>query len=462
MVHIKVKKGLDIPITGKPSGEIQNLIPGGGASPFTTPLHVALDLTPFEGTKFRVLTKVGESVKLGQPLVEDKDFPGRMFVSPAGGVVKEIRRGLKRRLLNIVIDVAANEAVEKHPLIELSKTSREYLIDSFKISGLMSHIRQRPFNLLANPNAQPRSIFVKAVETAPFTPPAEFQVAGHEDAFQTGLDALTKLTEGAVHLVYKQETTCKAFLDDKNVTKHTVQGPHPASHVSLHIQEIDPIRSPNDVIWTLNAHDVVAIGHFIKTGTYYVERIISIAGPAIIEDKTGYFKVREGVPVSLLISGRIQKGDVRLISGDILMGSKVEAEDFLGFNDTCFCAIQENLSREFLHFLRAGVHKYTFSGAYLSGHFDNSKREYDFTTSQHGEHRPFIDSSLYDKVMPLNIETMALVKAILAEDYDLAIELGLLEVDAEDFALPAFVCPSKMEMVEIVKTGLKRCATDIG
>lgn len=460
MVRIKISKGLDIPIVGKPTGIPQFLIPGGEVSPLATPLHIGLDLTPFEEIKFKLLVHLEDKVKLGQPLLEDKDSPGRFFVSPAGGVVREIRRGFKRRLLNITIEVAKQEEIEQYPPLNFEQISRQTLVEHLKIGGLFTHIRQRPFNFLANPNHSPRSIFVKALESAPFEPSAELQVAGYEKEFQVGLEALSKLTDGMVHLVYRQEATSRAFLEAKGVQKHTAEGPHPIANASLHIAHIDPIRSPEDVVWTLNAHAVVAIGYFLIHGHYFVPRVISIAGPGILEEKRGYFKVREGFPISALLSGRIQKGAVRLISGDPLTGHQVEPEDFLGYEDKVFCVIPENTKRKFMHFFRAGIDKYTFSGAYLSGHLDNTHREYDFTTNQHGEHRAFIDSSMSDEVMPLNISTMYLIKAILAEDYDLAVQLGLLEVDSEDFALPSFVCPSKVEMVDIIKKGLRRYAAD--
>lgn len=461
MVHIKISQGLDIPIAGKPNGDLKLFIPGGGASPSTIPHHIGLDLTSFEELKFKVLVHLEEKVKLGQPLAEDKDCPGRFFVSPAGGVIREIRRGLKRRLLDIIIDVSKEEEVEKHPIIDPKQITRRELIERLKLGGIFTHIRQRPFNFLANPNKMPRSIFVKALESAPFAPPAELQVVGYEKEFQAGLDALCQLTEGPVHLVYRQGTTSRPFLEAKGVQHHTAEGPHPIANASLHIDRIDPIRSSEDVVWTLNAHAVAALGYFLLHGEHFVSRVISIAGPGILEGKTGYFKIREGYPISALLAGRITKGLVRLISGDPLTGHQVEPEDFLGYEDTVFCVIPENTRREFMHFFRLGGDKYTFSGTYLSGHLDNHQREYDFSTSQHGEHRPFIDPSMSDEVMPLNISTMHLVKAVLAEDYDLAAQLGLLEVDSEDFALASFVCPSKIEMMDIIKKGLQRYATDM-
>lgn len=461
MAHIKITNGLDIPIKGKPKGKVTVLVPSGAASQ-AVPDQVALNLVPFENIKFKLLVAVGDNVKIGQPLVEDKSSAGRVFCSPAGGVIKEVRRGFRRSLIDIVIDVAKNEETHEFQKIDSADASRQQIIDSLKAGGVFAFIRSRPFNRLANPDIPPRTIFVKAVESALFVPPADLQVAGYEMEFQAGLNALAKLTDGKVHLVYEKSTTCRAFTNATSVEKHTAEGPHPIGTHSLHIQSIDPVKSLDDIIWTLNAHDVVRIGVLLTHGRYLTERIISIAGPGVLPDRTGYFKVREGLPVHSLISGRLhQDGGLRFISGDPLMGKKVDQEDFLGFYHYAFSVIPENFQREFLHFFRFGVDKYSFSKAYVSGHLDNSHREYDFTTNQHGEHRAFVDSTLYNKVMPLPIPTMLLVKAVMAEDFELAERLGLLGVDSEDFALPTFVCPSKMEMTEIIKTGLEQYANEV-
>lgn len=460
MVHIRVTKGLDIPISGKPEGNAKPLVPA-GRSGSLPPTRIALDLKAFSDIKFRLLVREGETVKLGQPLVETKEPEGIKFASPAAGTIKEIRRGLKRSLLDIVIDVAPNEAALEYPQINIDTASPEEILSRIVEGGAFAPIRSRPFNLLADPKKAPRTIFVKAIESSPFTPPAEMQVAGHEADFTAGLKALSKLTKGKVHLVYRKDTPFKAFTEASGIEKHTVEGPHPAGNVSLHIQEIDPVRSADDVIWTLNARDVAAIGHLLTKGRVMVERVVSIAGPGILPGNTGYFRLRDGFPVEMLVAGRIKKGPVRLVSGDPLMGKKVEDADFLGFGDTVFTVIPENTQREFLHFMGLGLNKYSFSKAYMSGHLDPKKKDFAFTTNQHGEHRPFIDSTLYDKVMPLKVPTMLLVKAVMAEDYELADTLGLLDVDSEDFALPTFVCPSKMEMTDIIQQGLKQYAKEI-
>jgi Na+-transporting NADH:ubiquinone oxidoreductase subunit A len=464
MTHIRITKGLDIPIEGVPQENSQRdpqpLIGSGEVSP-SKPTQIALDLSPFETTKFKLLAKIGEEIKIGQPIAEDKSCPGRYFCSPAGGILSAEIRGAKRVLLSLVIDTLFPEKKHSFTPLSLENASREQLVEALLQGGIFSKIRVRPFNRLADPQKVPEAIFVKGLESAPFVPPAELQVAGHAEAFERGLQALAKLTSGLVHLVYRQDSPSPIFTEAKHVQKHTVEGPHPIANASLHIQYIRPICSAEDVIWTLSAHDVLCIGYLLMEGRYYVDRIISIAGPGVLPEKRGYFRGREGLPVSQLISGRIPaEPSIRLISGDPLMGKRIAPEGFLGFYDFTFSAVPEGSDREFLHFFRLGADKYTFSKAYLSGHRHTDKLYY-FTTSQHGERRAFVDATLYDQVMPLPISTMLLVKAVMAEDYELAEQLGLLSVDSEDFALPTFVCPSKIEMTEIIKQGLRKYAYDM-
>lgn len=451
-MHIKIKKGLDIPIQGKPLGKIQEFS--------KKPTLISLNLFPFEDLRLKLLKKAGEKVLIGEPLCEDKETPGRYFVSPAAGLIKDIRRGVKRRIVDIVIELDDHEEY-----FEYSKNAhlgnKEDLIQELLKRGCFTKIKQRPFGILANPNLIPRSIFVKAIESAPFTPLPEDQILSYEEEFQIGLTVLSQLTSGNVHLIYSSDSTYKPFIDAKNVVKHTAEGPHPIGTHSVHIHFIDPIQSPEDVVWTLDARDVASIGYVLSKGRYMIDKVISIAGPGVIEGRTGFFKVREGFPIALLAENRLPKFSQRLISGDPLMGHQVSINDFLGFNDSVFCVIPENNKREFLHFFRLGSQKYTSTKAYASGHFNNENNPYFFTTNQHGEERAFIEPRLYDKVMPLNISTMLLIKSIIAGDFDLAEELGLLEIDPEDFALPTFVCPSKIEMTEIVKDGLKAYAAEV-
>lgn len=433
-MYIKISKGLDIPIKGKPTGT---------PHPFVPAERVALELSAFTDYKFQLLVKPQDFVKIGEPLAVEKEH-GIAFVSPASGFIEEIRRGLKRALLAIVIRVQSPEEWVQLPPI----TSPEEILTRWKEHGGFSHIRKRPFNVLTT--SMPRAVFIKAIESSLFTPPPDYQVKGHEALFQAGLDSLKKATNAPLHLVVHKNTTCQAFLNAQNVTLHTAKGPHPIGNFSLHIQEIDPIKSPSDCLWTLNVHDVITLGSLVRNGRYFIDRIVGIGGPDLTSFQRGFYQLREGYPIKSLLQPLLNS---RLISGDPLTGFQVTQEDYLGFNDYAFSVIPENTTREFLHFFRLGARKYSFSRAYLSGHLP--QHDYPFTTNQHGEKRPFIDSSLYDKVMPLHIPVIPLMKAVLAQDYDLAEQLGLYSVDSEDFALPSFVCPSKIEMTEIIKNGLK-------
>lgn len=458
MVAIKIKKGLDIPLEGQPSGTVHELVPSGTSAQAASRL-LALNLEPFT-CRFHLIAKEGDKVKIGDPIAEEKNCPGRYFVSPACGIVKEIVRGEKRVIRNVVIQVDAKEEYKSFPLLDPASASYEALIERMLEGGIFSKIKRRPFNLLADSRHKPRSIFVKAIESAPIVPPAEYQVLGHEKEFQAGLTALSRITDGKVHLVYRAGTNCRAFTEAKNVVLHTAEGPHPISNPSLHIEQIDPITAVEDNVWVLCAHDVVCLGSLLINGKTHHQRVIGIGGTGILANKAGYFRIRDGVSLGELIAGRLIPGTPRLISGDPLNGQQELPTDYLRFDDFAFTVIPEMEEREFLHFFRAGTDKYSFSRAYLSGHRDPSSRNYFFSTSLHGEHRAFIDASLYDKVQPLKISTMLLVKAVMAEDYDLAQKLGLLEVVPEDFSLPAFVCPSKVEMPSIISQGQAVVARD--
>lgn len=452
MVDIEVTEGLDIPIEGQPKGDVQVL---------AQPSHVSLNLDPFLGSKFKLLARAGDRVKAGQAVVSDKTHPGLNFVAPGSGKIVEVQRGLKRRLLNIKIELDANEEPEDLGTLDIQSASRESIIAHLKKGGACPFIRSRPFDRLANPDQAPRSIFVRAVESAPFAPPMELQVEGFEREFQAGLDVLAKLTDGSVHLVYRRGTNCQAFLNARSCERHTVSGPHPCGNASVHIHHIDPITSIEDVVWTISAKGVVTIGDLVLNGRYHTDRVVSIAGGGVSESKRGFFRTRQGVPVSTLIQGRNESGLMRLISGNPLTGKAVDGEGFLEFYDCTFTVIPENVSRELLHFFRLGGKKFTASRTYTSGLTQGGDKLYPFTTNNHGEERAFVDGSIYQKVMPMQIPVMHLVKALMAQDWEESELLGGLEIAPEDFALPAFICPCKIEMPSIVESNLREFAAEV-
>lgn len=455
MVCIEITKGIDIPIEGAPNVDsaekLEVLAPA---------KEVALNVDPFVYTKFKLLKKAGDTCKIGEALAFDKQHPEVMFVAPAAGSIKEVRRGLKRRLLDIVIETDTTEKSIQHSAISIDTASKEQIIQRLCEGGAFPLIRQRPFDIPANHKQLPRSIFVNAATTEPFAPPPSLEVAGFEKEFAAGLKALTKLTEGSVHLVYKKGDETASFVGAEGVQQNQVVGPHPAGNVSVHIQEIDPVDSVDTVIWTLDVIGVITIGSLLEKGQYHTERVLSIAGPGILAEKRAFVKGRQGQPVGSLIAGRNEEGLSRMLSGGPLTGDAVEVDDYLHFFDTTFTVIPENVSREFLHFFRLGLDKYSIHRAYLSGHAKPGSKTYPFTTTQHGEHRGIVDGSVYDQVMPLSIPVLPLLRAIQGNDLELAEQLGLLEVAPQDFALPSFVCPSKTDMVTIVEKALHKMALE--
>lgn len=437
MAHIKIKKGLTIPLTGTPRGEVNTI----------SSKTVALDFTPFSPTiRPHLLIDVGDHVVCGQPIIEEKGDLKRIWTAPAAGIVREIRRGEKRALNSIVIEVSEEQTI--HPITPE--------IDPLKFlhqTGLLSHLWVRPFCLPARPDQKPRSIFVKAIESAPFTPSADLQLDRRETQFQSGLNFLSSIVDGKIHLIYHTDSV--AFNSFQNVIHHTAAGPHPVSHPSLHIQLLDPILSSVAVVWTIDTYGVIAIGQALETGNAHPHKIISLAGDGISPEERGFYRVLEGSSIESITVGRTINQAARLISGDPLNGRQVTLDDHVGYGHSVVCSILDEEKRTPLHFFRLKGSSFTSSGAYIQ----NSKQP--ISTRLHGEERAFIDPNIYDRVMPLQIPTVPLIKSILAEDFETAELLGILEVAPEDFALPTFICPSKIEMVDIVRKGLQKMAADL-
>lgn len=446
MIKLQLSKGLNVPIKGAPV-EILDDLP--------KPKTVAVSFDPFHAVTFRLLVKEGDRVKTGQPIAKVKKTEGKFFVATGSGIVKEIIRGNKRRLLNVVIEL---DDQEEHEVIEplgLDVSDKKVIRDYLMANGLFPHIRQRPFDTIASAHAEPRDIFIKGWELAPFRPSTNLIVKGHEEDLQAGISTLAKLTTGKVYLSVNSDQASNALLSAKECELIDVKGPYPATNHSVVIHHIAPVLSGEDIVWTLNMHDVITIGHHVRTGRYLTDKMIAIGGEGVISERRGITRGRVGHPLSEMIANRTQAQDLRFISGDPMTGSDVGANGYLNFYDHTISVLPEMTHREFLHFFRLGGSKYSFSKSYLSGHTTSPQEGFSFTTSLHGEERSFVDSSQYEKVMPMTIPTMHLMKAIIGKDYDLAEELGLLEVTAEDFALATFVCPSKIEMCHLVDQGLK-------
>ena len=437
-----VKKGLDINLIGEAEKTVVDL----------SVKRFAIKPTDFIGCFPKMLAKEGDKVKAGTPLFFDKYRENIVFTSPVSGTFVELRRGAKRKILELIIESDDKFESIDFGTTDIKSAKRDEIIEKLKKSGIWPSIRQRPYAVIANPDDTPKSIFVSAFKSVPLAPDYNLIIKGNEKEFQAGLDTLTKLTEGKVHLnVHKKFTTSKAFLEAKGVQVNTFDGPHPSGNVSVHIRRIDPINK-GDIVWYLDAQDVVAIGNLMLTGKYDSKRIVALTGSEVLNPK--YFKIHKGAAISGMVTKNVVDGNNRFISGDVLSGTKIEPNGFLSFYDNHVTVIPEGDYYEFLGWAKPGLGKWSYSKTYLSGLF-KSKKKYRLDTNMHGGKRAFVVTGLYEQVFPFDIYPMYLMKAILVEDIDLMENLGIYEIDAEDFALCEVIDPSKIDMQEIVRNGLE-------
>lgn len=449
MVHIVCKKGLDLPFH-KPEISEDSLNEA-SAKPLS-PKRVSLDVSPFASMRLKVCVDVGAEVAPGTPLIHDITKE-RTLVSHVQGTVIEIQRGLRRIPTRVIIEVSENEhSAKSSPLGPIEKLTKESVIKALAENGFFADIRQRPFDLPAHPKYLPKSIFIQAHLSAPGSAPIEACVHGMENEMRVAIKALNLITPGKVHLVRSKDSKNTFFCDPKPAVPHTTEGPHPSGCPSIHIERIDPIKSLDEVVWTLSAKSLARLGAWLLHGAYSSGTYVHIFDPSF--EKSALVKAPLGAPIKELL----ERAEVTLpegytlLGGDPLMGTKLTPEDYLPWNVNELYFLPKDDARQTLHFLRLKAQSFSNFKAYLKSSRPN------FSTNKHGEERAFVDGAIYDRVMPLKIPTMPLVKAVMAEDFEKATQLGLLEVASEDFALPAFICPSKIEMVEIIRAGLLKLA----
>ena len=437
----KLKKGFDIRL----KGAAVNLISGEVKSS-----DYCIKPPDFPGVIPRLNVRVGDQVKTGTALFHDKLHPEIIFSSPVSGTVKSINRGEQRRILELVITRSADDFVD-FGKSDPKEAGRDEIKGKMLASGLWPVIRQRPYHIIANPAKSPKSIFISAFDTSPLAPDLNFVMdntpAGY---FQAGLDILKKLTDGPLNLVLNGKTNPSETL--RNVTgveRHYISGPHPAGNVGIQIHHIDPVNK-GEVVWYVNLQDVAVIGSLFTEGIYRNDRLIALAGSEVSSPQ--YYRVRQGVSIKELVRGRVADGKLRYISGNVLTGANTGPEGFLGFYDNMVSVIPEGDYSEFFGWASPGINKYSFSRTFLSSLF--RRKEYRLDTNLHGGHRAFVLTGQYEKVLPMDIYPMQLLKAILAEDIDNMENLGIYEIAEEDFALCDYICASKIEIQAIVRKGI--------
>ncbi len=431
MVKIRIKHGLDVPFACPAKEDIV-------ISPVAT--GIALDLSPFsKKSRLRSNVEIGDRVLLGGTLAHDTHLNERIFTSPAAGTVTDIVRGEKRRLMSIVIRKDENEKQVERPPISLN-ASKEEILDALFSSGLSPFLLSRPFNKLISKTKMPRAIFINTIASSPLSHSHVYTLFNENETFQKGLTLLSKIAK--CHLI-SQGSPFDQFTD---VTHHTAFGPHPVGLPSVHIENISPIKDPDDCIWTIEVDGVISIGALLGEGRYHTNRTIGLTGPGFKEEDRKLYRVRAGCEISPLIESRLMENVDRVIVGDALTGTT--GKTHLGFSDLQICALMKPKPRRILPFIRIGSPNFTSHRTYLR------KKTYDFSARMLGEERPIVDGSLYQKVMPLSIPVEPFIKALLAKDFEMALDLGLLSVVPEDFSLCEFICPSKVSFTSIVEKGI--------
>ena len=406
---------------------------------------VSLMPNEFRGVKPKLMISEGEHVKIGQAIFLDKTKPNVKWASPANGVVKEIKFGARRVIEKIEITVEGNEAFENKVFTkeQIRSTDKDIILNHILDANLFPLIRQRPFNKIANPNSNPRDIFISGYNTAPLSIDLHSIIKEDKDVFQLGLTALSKLTAGKVFLTLKDK------IEFEDVQVQVISGPHPAGNVGIQIHHTKPLK-PNEVIWTLNAQHVLTLGKLFKTGIYDPKIVISVGGSG--STKPVNLRVSTGSSIHSIIENQQLDKPVRLISGDVLTGETVTEESFVGFYDSIITILNDNVKRPFLGMLNLGSSKtkYSLTNTFLT--FTDSL--FNFTTSQNGEKRAMVPINAWENVLPMDILPNPLYRAILSQDIEEMEKLGIWECDDEDFALCSFACPSKIDVGKVIRDGL--------
>jgi len=439
---IRIRKGLDLPITGGPEQVIRDT---------KMPETVAVLGGDYVGMRPTMAVRVADVVKKGQVLFTDKKTPGVKYTAPAAGKVVAIHRGEKRALLSVVIQVSGKAEVTfpSHSEGKLTALKRAQVVEQLVDSGLWTALRTRPFSKVPNPETTPHSLFVTAMDTNPLAPDLQKVLEGHEPDFSNGLKVLSRLTDGKLFVCKAPKTTLPE-VDLPNLVVEEFVGPHPAGNVGTHIHFLDPVDR-NKTVWHIGLQDVIAVGKLFTTGKLFTDRVISLAGPSVLRPRL--IRTRLGAAVADLTSGELKDGEHRIVSGSVLSGHTArEATAFLGRYHQQVSVLPEDRERRFLGWLSPGFNLFSVKNVVLSKLIPGKK--FDFTTSTHGEVRAIIPSGNYERVMPLDILPLFLLRALAVNDVEEAESLGCLELDEEDLALCAFVCPSKLEFGPLLRRNL--------
>ncbi len=440
---IKIKKGIDIHLVGEAKKEVKDYMP----QLFAIKPHDFIGVVP------KMHVAEGDDVKVGTVLFHDKNNESVFFTSPVSGKVKAIVRGEKRVILQVVIESDGTFETIDFGKADPSKLSRNEIVEKLVQSGTWTMLRQRPYSTIAKTQDEPKCIAVSMFDTAPLAPDNNFIVKDQMAAIKAGVEALAKLTNGMVYLNVNSSETQQALaslnFSAKNVTITEFQGPHPAGNVSTQLNILSPINK-GETVWYTYAQNLIAIGNLFLNGVYDSSRVVAFTGSEVKEPM--YYRTRIGADMSGLYAN-IATENVRIISGNVLTGKKINGENFLGYYDSQVTVIPEGDHYQLFGWLAPNFKKFTSTNTMGASLCKKSKKVLD--TNLNGGIRPLIMTGNFEKVFPFDIYPMQLIKACIIKDIDQMEELGIYEIDAEDFALCEVIDPSKTAIQQIVRESLE-------
>ena len=447
--ELKVKKGLKLNLKGDAERNLINL---------GVPNNIAIKPPDFYGTVPKLIYKKPDvHVKAGDELFYSKYSDRTRFTSPVSGTITAINRGAKRRVLSIEIAPDQEQEFKDFGESDPMNMSDEDVKEKIFSSGCGAFIKQRPYDVLADANDTPKSIFISTYNSAPLGASFEFILNDKMKDFQTGLNALTSLTPGKGYVGVDKNTTSD-FHDVENVEIINVSGPHPAGNVGVQIHNTDPINA-KERVWTLRPEDVAIIGHLFNTGKYYPERTIALTGNAAPDHS--YYRTIIGAPVDFVLPEKVDDSQVRIISGDVLTGEAIDYDDHVNFYSNELCMIPEGNKHRMFGWLPfkdnniPSIHKTSLSWLF-------PKKKYDVNTNTNGEERALVVTGEMEEVMPMDIYPMQLLKACMVGDIEKMENLGIYEVIPEDFALVEYINTSKINAQQIIREGLDQVLLEVG
>ncbi|SDE05387.1 Na+-transporting NADH:ubiquinone oxidoreductase subunit A [Pricia antarctica] len=446
---IKITKGLDINLVGAAEQNTSKAVLSN---------VYAINLNDFHGLNPKMLLKEGGEVKAGEALFYDKNKEDMKFVSPVSGELVEIERGARRRILSLRILADKEQETVANSIMDVEQASKDDIKAYLLKTGCWPFIIQRPYSVIADPDDNPKAIFVSGYATAPLAADSDYVLQGKEKELQAAITALGKLTAGKVHVsVGKSSSSPLAGLS--GIELHQVTGPHPAGLVGTQINKIDPINK-GETVWTISPQDLVIIGEMLLTGKFNAQRTIALVGSSV--KKPQYYTTKIGAEVStFLYASGVNDERFRVINGDVLTGTKSNQDGYLGYYNNTVSCIPEGDDYEFFGWNKPVFNKISATRA-LTFSWLQPNKKYDLTTNTNGEHRAFVVTGMYEKVFPMDIFPMQLLKACMVKDLDEMEQLGLYEVAPEDFSLTEFVCISKQPHQQIIRDGLDLLQKEIG